>query len=563
MATILSKYVLPIAALIVFGTHQTAFSTVVGLLDSGAILNQIQTPPALPSPPNNPMMLMDQEAIDIPPAGQSFALKRIQITGHNDADYAILHALVADAEGKNLSLAQLHQLAFRITVYYRKKGYPLMQAIIRPQVIRAGVVQITVVMARYGNVTLNNRSEVRNDLLQATLSSVNKGQDIAQAELDRALLLLTDIPGVAVTATLKAGDKVDTSDLLVSTSTLPRFLGNTAVDNFGNSYTGQGRVGINLSVINPLNLRTGDSLTLDGLTSNQQMRYGRLAYDSLLNGQGSRLGGAYSMLNYRLATPLQANGTAQMSSLWLKQPLIRRKVNNLYGMLQHDSLKLRDHIDSQAIKTDRHLSNWTLSMVGDARDELLSGGSNSWALGWTQGRVGFDDASAQLANAATVNTQGSFSKWTASLTRSQRISSETSLYLAASGQRASSNLDSSQKMTLGGPFAVRAYDSGAVTGDNGQLVTVEFRHALGQPWGGQLTGMAFADSAHVTVNKTLWHGTTGPNSALLSGVGLGVQWSGPQQWTARAYMAAPVGASSVLTGRNPSARVWLETRKGF
>jgi hemolysin activation/secretion protein len=550
-------------ALIGFAVVQPTLATAQAALDSGAILNQTQAPAEPPSAAKSPSLLAAPPVDRQQPGGRSFPVKRIEIMGVAAADAATLHALVADGEGQNLSLAQLNALALRITAYYRGQGYPLVSAIVPPQAVSGGVVQMRVLMARYGKVTLTNRSQVGDGLLQATLAPVTGGQEITQLKLDRTLLLLSDVPGIAVTATLTAGEKAGTSDLLVSASALPRVSGSAAVDNFGSTYTGHARVGVKVNVIDPLNLRTSDSLTLDALTSNKKLRFARLAYDRVLNGQGTRFGGAYSNLTYSLDTPLEASGSAKTASLWLKQPLIRSRESNLYGMLQYDGVQLRDHIDAQAIKIDRHLESWTLGVFGDWRDDLLSGASNNWALRWTQGKVGFDDADAQAANAATVNTQGNYSKWVASVSRSQRLGASTSVYVAASGQRASSNLDSSQKMTVGGPYGVRAYDAGVVSADSGELVSLELRQALGRPWDGQLTGLAFVDSARVTVNKNLWTGTTGPNTARFSGVGLGLQWSGPQDWMAKAHVAVPVGTIPVLTDSDRSPRVWFQAQKGF
>ncbi len=564
--TLLSGSSAFLGALICIAPHQTALAVVPGLPDAGTILKGVQTPLPTSESPKTPELLIDQGIVGVAPESRAFAVKSIRIIGSRDTDTATLHALVADGEGKNLTLAQLDQLALRISAYYQRQGYPLVEALVPAQVIREGVVHIRVVLARYGRIALNNRSGVRDTLLRATLSPVSHGQDIAQAELDKALLLLSDIPGIAVSATLKPGEQVGTSDLLVGTSDTVRTSGSAVLDNFGNRYTGQERLGINLHMINPLGLKTGDLLTLNGLTSSEQMRYGRLSYESVLSGQGLRIGGSYSALNYRLGgdvTSLLASGSAQVGSLWLRQPLIRSRGLNLYGVLQHDSLKLLDHVDVSAHKTDRHLANWTLSFYGDSQDKRLSGGSNNWSLVWTQGRVSFDDPSAQLANAATVKSEGRFSKLMVSLSRSQRLSNDSSIYLATSGQRASTNLDSTQKMSIGGPYAVRAYESGVVTGDNGQLVTVELRQTLGPSWGGQLTGVAFVDSARVTLNRNLWTGATGANGVLLSGAGLGIHWSGPQQWMARAYMATPVGTPPTLTGTRQATRAWLETRKSF
>ena len=48
--------------------------------------------------------------------------------------------------------------------------------------------------------------------------------------MDHALLLLSDVPGVVVLATLKPGDAVGSSDLLVNTTPGPTRSGNLVLD---------------------------------------------------------------------------------------------------------------------------------------------------------------------------------------------------------------------------------------------------------------------------------------------------------------------------------------------
>lgn len=529
---------------------------------AGAILQQVQpvTPPS-PSPSGTGLTIERDDAAKLPTSAP-FMVQSIQITGNTLFDTPTLQALVADAEGKSLTLSQLGELAARITDYYHSHGYPLARAIIPAQTIQSGIVRIEIIEARYGKISLDNRSRVNDPLLQATLSPLQSGQAIGQTELDHALLLLSDVPGVVVAATLKPGESVGTSDLLVNTTPGPAVTGNVVLDNYGNRYTGRTRIGGTVNLINPLH--HGDVLSASGLSSGGGMNYGRIAYESLLSGRGTRMGGAYSALKYVLGdtlASLDAHGTAQVGSLWAKQPLVRSRDVNLYGQIQYDRLKLRDHIDASAIQTDRHLDNWTVSLAGDARDAFLSGAVSAWNLGWTAGRVGFDNAAAQLADAGSAKTQGSFSKWNANLVRLQSLSPKNGLYLAFSGQWANTNLDSSQKMTAGGPYTVRAYDMGAVSGDTGYLGTIEFRHNLGTAWQGQWQAVAFVDSAHVTVNKNTW--VAGTNSATLSGVGVGLNWAGADQWTARAYIATPIGSTPALVGATNSVRAWVEVGKRF
>jgi hemolysin activation/secretion protein len=73
--------------------------------------------------------------------------------------------------------------------------------------------------------------------------------------------------------------------------------------------------------------------------------------------------------------------------------------------------------------------------------------------------------------------------------------------------------------------------------------------------------LAFIDSAQGTVNKTTW--AAGTNGASLSGAGLGLNWWGQNHWSARLYVATPIGSVPALVASTASARAWLEIGKGF
>lgn len=550
------------AALCLVGLPLGALAAVTGVPNAGTILPQV-LPSALPTPGSSGTGLHIEPAggATLPPSAP-FLVQHIQITGNTLFDAPTLLALVADAQDQTITLPQLGALAARITAYYQNKGYPLARAIIPAQTITAGVVRIEIIEARYGQISLDNAGQVNDALLQATLAPLHSGQAIGQSEMDRALLLLSDIAGVVVDATLKPGEAVGTADLLVHVTPGSAISGTVVLDGYGNRYTGRERVGGTVNVNNPLN--QGDVLSVSGLSSGKGLNYGRLAYESLVNGLGTRVGGAWSALNYALGDPLaalDAHGTAQVSSLWAKHPLVRSRGANLYGQIQVDTLQLRDHLGTSNLKTDRSLDNWTLSLSGDARDTWLPGSTDSWSLGWTDGQVAFNDATAKAADAATAKTQGSFSKWTAALVHLQSVNTTDTLSLSCSGQWASTNLDSSQKMSVGGPTSVRAYDVGAVSGDRGYAFTAEYRRNLGHAWAGQWQVVAFIDSASVTVNQNPW--STDENNATLSGAGFGLNWTGPDQWHATASVATPIGPTPALVGTTSATRAWVEVSRRF
>jgi len=543
-------------ALLLASLHAQAYQA--GVPNSGTILQQLQ--PVLPAAPQASRPALEIKTGDAPglPASAPFQVKAIRIAGNAAFPAGTLHALVADAEGKTLTLPQLEQLAGRITAYYQAHGFPLSRAIVPAQTIADGQVLLQVVEARYGAVRLNNGSQVDEALLSATLAPLQAGQPIAERQLDRALLLLSDVPGVGVDALIKPGAAVGAADLEVAASRRAQTWATLALDNGGNRYIGRARASATLFALNPL--RHGDILDAGVVSTGEGMQYGRIGYELLLNGAGTRAGAAYSMVRYKLQDELEAldaHGSAGVATAWIKHPLVRGRGANVYVQFEYDAKRLRDRVGTLDVRTDRRLGNWVLSLNGDARDDLLGGGVSVWSLGWTRGRNRFDDLDAEAADAASAQTRGRYAKWNTNVSRLQGLGSNDALYLNLGAQWANANLDSAEKMTVGGPYTVRAYDIGAVSGDTGYFGSVELRHQFGGGW--QAT--AFADTARVRINRHPW--TASANAARLSGAGLGLNWSGPGGWSANLSVATPIGAEPALIGRPSSVRGWITAAKAF
>ncbi|HEY8025717.1 MAG TPA: ShlB/FhaC/HecB family hemolysin secretion/activation protein [Burkholderiaceae bacterium] len=552
----------PLVAAILLGYQPIVALAQVTPPGAGTILQQVQpVKPTVPSSVGTGLTIERAGGVQSPPSAP-FHVTRIEITGNTSFDTATLHALVADVEGKDIGLAQLGEAVDRISDYYHNHGFPLARAVIPAQSIRDGVVRVMVVEAHYGKIEVENHSRASDALLQQTLASLQAGQSVSQAQLDHALLLVSDIPGVVATSVLKPGDTTGTSDLLVQANATAPFAAGVTVDNSGNRFTGRTRLGANLSVIDPL--QHGDVLTVSALTSGSDMNYGSLSYETLLNGLGTRIGGAYSALHYTLGdtlTALDGHGTAQVASIWIKHPFVRTRETNLYAQLQFDNKRLDDQIGASNIDTKRHLDNWTLSVNGDWRTAALGGGVGTWGISILEGKVDFGNVSAQVSDAATAKTQGNFSKWNANIAYLQNLSQSNALFVSLSGQSSNGNLDASEKMTAGGPNSVRAYDVGVLSGDTGVFGSAELRHDFGQLWAGDWQVLGFIDSEHITVNKSPW--LAGNNNASLSGAGVGLNWFGTDQWHAKLFVATPIGATPELAGKEKSTRAWAEIGKNF
>jgi hemolysin activation/secretion protein len=160
-----------------------------------------------------------------------------------------------------------------------------------------------------------------------------------------------------------------------------------------------------------------------------------------------------------------------------------------------------------------------------------------------------------------AHTGGQFIKFTVSVSRLQRISATTALFGSFSYQGADSNLDSSEQLFVGGPYSVRAYDNGVISGSQGDSLSLELRQDLWSNSRNRWQGTVFVDNAHVQIETNSY--TAGANNAALSGFGMGLNWVNAQGWSLTSALSAPIGGSPVIAGHRDSLRVWMKIEKDF
>ncbi len=527
------------------------------LPDAGQSQQNIdQQPLQLPGKQRLDLNLPDAPSTEAQAGGPSLQVKGFVLQGNSTIASDELLALLADLQGRTVSLGELQAGANRITRLYRERGYPLARAYIPAQEIDGGVVQIAVMEGRYGEVGLNNTSRV-SDAALAPITQLKSGDAVRSVSLERSLLLLADTPGVEVKSTLKPGASVGATDLLVDVRPGPLLSGSVDADNYGNRFTGEYRLGGTLNVNSPLGL--GDRLSLRAMGSDEDQQYGRIAYQLPIGPWATQVGVAYSDMDYQLAKDfddLKAHGNARIASLYVSQPLVRSRDFSLYAQLQYDDKRLKDDIDQFDSKSDKRSRVVTTSLNGNSRDSLFGGGVNSFALAWSQGSLNIDGAVNQRVDDLSAGTQGRFHKLNPSLVRLQRLTDRFSLYGQLQGQWADGNLDSSEKISLGGAYGVRAYPQGEASGDQGWLANLELRYALTDAW--QLS--TFVDHGQVRLNKDTW--SDGDNHRSLSGAGVGARWAA-HGWQISATSAWKLGNADPQSDVDRSPRVWVQVVRFF
>jgi hemolysin activation/secretion protein len=530
---------------------------------AGGQLQQIP-PPAAPAR-TAPDIRIEAPEIVRPPevAGPAIRVNRLHVSGNSSFPEAALVAAAGVTPGSDLTLSQLRDAAARIASFYHARGYFLAQAYVPAQDIADGNVTIAVVEGRYGRTEIRNGTNLSGSVARGILGGLDSGDPVTAAPLERRLLLLSDIPGVRIKSTLAPGAEVGTSDLIVDIAPGPRVTGTVEADNAGNRYTGTYRLGGTINVNDLTGI--GDQASLRVLGSTGGLAYGRAAWQAPV--RDATVGIAFTHLRYELGHEfdiLDANGTADIFSLFGSYPLVRSRRANLNALAAFDYRLLKDRIGAVGSESDKHVRAAIIGFSGDSQDRIGGGGWNAFTINWTIGRLDIQSPIDRAADALTARSQGQYGKLQFSAARLQNLSGPLSLYASVRGQLAFDNLDSSEKIELGGAYGVRAYPEGEAYGDQGYLATLEARLMLSQ-WTGSLPGrlqlIGFVDTGEVRYAHNPWF--AGSNHASRSGIGGGLVWAGPDGLVLRASYATKLGHAPATSGPDRAGRFWFQITKTF
>jgi hemolysin activation/secretion protein len=537
---------------------------VTGQTAGGVPLFQIP-PPTLQ--PHQPAKLQLEKPASSPASSvvdtTTIRVNNIKITGQYLYDESELIAISGFQPGTDMTLTELRAMTGKITEHFRRNGYFLAQTYLPTQDIKDGIVNVSVVVGQYGAVSINNQTNLSNALANNLVSGLESGNAIESGPLETRLLLLSDLAGVNVNSTLMPGSMPGTSDLNIDLTPGPRVTGSIDADNAGLPYTGVYRLGGTININNLAGL--GDVASLRVLSSGNGMTYGRASYQFQVG--RATLGAAYTQIGYALGkefADLGAHGTAKIASVYGTYPLIRTRDANLYASLGYDMRFYQDKVDLTDLSTQKRANVLMPGIYGDFRDKLGGGGLTGYGVTLSLGDLDIQTAETREFDAETAKTNGRYNKLAFNLSRLQHVTDNISLYGAINGQVASKNLDIWEKMELGGMYGVRAYPAGTAFGDQGYLVNVEARLLL-PPVSDSMIGrvhlLALFDTGTVQYNKNQW--APGDNTVTLSGAGVGVMWTDPNNFSVKGYYARKVGSSPDTIDASESGQFWLQLVKYF
>ena len=530
--------------------------------NAGTALESTRRAETAPAPVPDKTPIKVEEPLRPPLVGSTIKIpvSRFHITGQDLFPEEELLALMADATGKELTLTEIELRARAITKFFRERGYMMAGVYVPAQQIKDGVVELTVVVGRYDQIILNKKTVINDAELQLQLGGVKSGAYIKKDTLERAIWLLNDLAGVEAKATLAPGGKPGTANLILDI--VPKgkpVFGDIGIDNYGNRFTGKNELFTDI-VVNNMNHK-GDQLAINGITTGSGLSSGSIAYQQPMFAPGGKLQVGYSRLHYALGeeyASADASGVADTADVTYRYAFHRSREANLYGQVGFAWKSLTDQLAT--VSTDKSSTAMVIGLNGDSFDEWGGGGNNYYSLTYRYGRLNYDGP-AVLADPSTI---GHFGKWNMTASRHQYINDHLTFALFMSAQATADNLDSSEKMSLGGAYGVRAYPQGEASSDEAFLLNTELRWKvpMKEKEAELLNLVAFFDYGEATLYKNPGPGTV-DNHRTLMGAGLGAVWNNPGVMTIKAYYAWKVGSYESTSDYDKSGRYWLQMTSYF
>ena len=480
-------------------------------------------------PSSEPLIRQEGPAPQAPRSGADtlrFLVREIRFTPSALLKPEELEAIARDFRGRQLTLTELQGVAERINALYKSKGIVTAQAVIPPQDVSDGIVQVRLVEGRVGKLNVEGNASTREGYVTSRLG-LKPAELIDLQRLEQAIVRYNRTNDTQMHAELKPGAEFGTTDIYATLSEPALQDLRLSLDNSGSPSTGRWREG--LSYTNRSLAGYRDELNV-GTSVSDGHHGASLSYSVPFNIWGGRIGYAFYDDGTRIKNgPLQSlniTGESTANVFTVRQPLlVEEKVqfDLLGGAKRRISTNFVDTVFLQRTLTaDQNLGG---------EFQYTSGGSY-WLANFTRA---WGHADTVVRSEYRID-RGNL-RYTQDLSRG--LSFHANYTWQASPQQ---QLASSEQFFIGGEGSVRGYDIGAFSGDRGHALNLELHHPLlatkasedGSP-GAQVTGFFFLDYGVTYPFRP-------PNTDLrpyerLASAGWGVNASLGRHWYGRVTLA--------------------------
>lgn len=463
---------------------------------------------------------------------------------------------------KELSFDGLMLAADAVAAAYKDFGL-LARAFLPEQDVSDGFITIQIVEALFGGLRTN---EYASDLVgvEVVEAYFEKAQAVRKPlrvdKIDRAILLVDDLPGVSILGTLEPGQTEGETALFLQAKDEPRVVGDLGYDNTGSLSTGSHRLTANMAINSPG--QRGEILSANAIHT-QGSNYSRLYLNVPDGFDGLRLGFSVSTLTYKVingpGAAVAVKGRSNSKGIDGNYPIVRSRLHNVYWSTALDNKSFFTE-DISSVRSDYESDSFKTGLSGNAFDDLGGGGSNSASVNYTKGKLKY-----AMQNSQLIGIRPEFNKINFSFTRQQSIVESHSVLFSLQGQQARQVLDSSEKFYLGGSQSVRAYPTSELGGERGYQLSAEWRWRVNSDW--VLT--AFRDQGRATSLPAT--SSDEKTTSTLKGYGVSAGWQAPMGVYTKVTWSHRQGANpkaNINTGRDSDGtlirnRTWVTVTMPF
>ncbi len=439
-------------------------------------------------------------------------LKDVAVTGSTVLESEALRAPFEPLIGRTVSLDAVYAAASALQNRYRSQGYILTRVVVPAQRITAGVVQIRVVEGFISEVLIEGDIGPVRRQVERTVSRVTRLRPVRNTDLERYLLLANDIPGISAVGVLRPGAGEPGASQLLVRVRRKRVDGFATFNNRESDLTGPlaAAVGAGGNGLTPFGDRLEGLyfLTIDSQEPTRftegnpfEQSFGLIAYETLLNGEGTRLRGEASLGVSRPGADLAVLDIAARVSRYaaaISHPIVRTRAFDLTGTVSFQSILERTSIAGTRVARDK-LSILGLDIEADFQDTLFRIARTQAQFNLRRGVEIFGATSDDDGLVTRPEGTSEYTTVSGYVSRTQSLSNAMDLFLEATGQYAFNTLLSQAEFRIGGDSFGRAFDPSQAAGEHGWGVAAELRFTDDTGWrilpDYQL--YAFADAAQV------------------------------------------------------------------
>ncbi|MZH05307.1 MAG: ShlB/FhaC/HecB family hemolysin secretion/activation protein [Nitrospinae bacterium] len=407
-----------------------------------------------------------------------FILKKIEVKGSTVYSHSAFKRWQQRFIDKKVSLALIYRFAEKITTKYRNDGYLLSRAIVVPQKIKNGVVTIQVVEGYIGNLKIRGPVKGSKIFLKSYGKGLLRSSPLKAKDLERYLLLIDDLPGVAVESVLVPSKDEPGASELVLTLKHKDMDANGGIDNRGSKFNGPIQLRGGVSSNSALGIY--DRLGFQGIFTSQpdELLFFNGFGEVPISSEGTKLFISGSISKSEPGSSLkqfEVEGDSNTFTMRVSHPFIRSRGKNLKGYFGFTSRNSETDLLGSNITTDR-LRILNMGMAYDFVDRYR--GVNLIAVDLFKGINIFDATEPGSGNLSRADGRSDFTKLSGEMLRLQQLWSGWSFLTSLGWQYAFDPLLSSEEFGLGGSQFVRAYDPSEVTGDQGVALKLELQKGI-------------------------------------------------------------------------------------